>query len=523
MGSRLISVTSPFDEQSDPKLKEIWGNALAIQDYPWGLESVGWQGAWDFAVSPYAVLAESAQDIAATVKFAKENEIKLSIKGTGHDYLGRSNGSCDSLLLWTHMMRDLSMKEVFVPKGAPATEKGVQAITIGAGCRWIEVYREVMVNQGRYVQGGGCTSVGAAGGFLQGGGFGSFSKKYGIAAASLLEAEIVTANGEIVTANAFQNQDLFWALKGGGGATFGIVSKVTLQTHSLPHYFGIVKGKVIAKTDSAFEQFIEEFIHFYREKLNNEHWGEQVTFKPDNSCDIDMLFQGLDQNEAEQTWRCLKSWVEGRLNFYTIELECIAVPARDFWSYNYLREHFPKAVIPYQGGKEGLFYWAGDQSQVMAYWHTMQSCWIPLSLFSKEKAVHFAQELFKASREWEFALHFNKGMAGAAEDAAARSKNCSMNPAVHEAAALAVFGSYVTGIESDKTKGLEVRKKVNAAVQIIRAVTGSEAAYSNEADYFQENWQEAFWGGHYPRLLEIKKKYDPENFFRTHHSVGSEL
>jgi FAD/FMN-containing dehydrogenase len=54
---------------------------------------------------------------------------------------------------------------------------------------------------GRYVQGGGCASVGAAGGFLQGGGFGSWSKKYGIAAASLLEAEVVTADGRVVIVN----------------------------------------------------------------------------------------------------------------------------------------------------------------------------------------------------------------------------------------------------------------------------------------------------------------------------------
>src|ERR1700754_4569084 len=85
----------------------------------------------------------------------------------------------------------------------------------------------------RYVQGGGCASLGVAGP-VQGGGFGSFSKRYGLAAASLLQAEIVTADGVTRTVNACQDPDLFWALKGGGGGSFGVVTRLTLQTHDLP-------------------------------------------------------------------------------------------------------------------------------------------------------------------------------------------------------------------------------------------------------------------------------------------------
>src|SRR5260370_27664736 len=71
---------------------------------------------------------------------------------------------------------------------------------------------------------------------VQGGGFGSFSKAYGLAGASLVEAEIVTADGEGRIANACSNPDLFWALKGGGGG-FGVGNRVTLVTHALPAVF----------------------------------------------------------------------------------------------------------------------------------------------------------------------------------------------------------------------------------------------------------------------------------------------
>src|SRR4030088_2067739 len=90
---------------------------------------------------------------------------------------------------------------------------------------------------GRYVQGGGCITVGVAG-LIQGGGFGSFSKAYGMAAGSLLEAEIVTADGVVKIANACTNPDLFWGIKGGGGGSLGVVTRLTLRTHSLPEFFG---------------------------------------------------------------------------------------------------------------------------------------------------------------------------------------------------------------------------------------------------------------------------------------------
>ena len=73
---------------------------------------------------------------------------------------------------------------------------------------------------------------------IQSGGFGSFSKHYGLAAAGLLEAEVVTADGKIRTANACTNPDLFWALKGGGGGSFGVVTKVTLRVRDLPEFRG---------------------------------------------------------------------------------------------------------------------------------------------------------------------------------------------------------------------------------------------------------------------------------------------
>src|SRR5262252_6519707 len=229
-------------------------NPFYLQDQAGGTESAGWLGAWDAAPSAYAVAAENAADVAAAVNFARDHRLRLVIKGAGHDYLGRSSAP-DSLLVWTHQMRTVSLDDAFIPRGCPATMAS-PAVIVEAGTRWIEAYQEVTVKHGRYVQGGGCTTVGAAGGFTQGGGFGSWSKKFGIAAASMLEAEVVTADGRLLVANGCQNQDLFWALRGGGGGTFGAVTRVTLATHPLPDWFGGIDGAIEAKSDASFRELI---------------------------------------------------------------------------------------------------------------------------------------------------------------------------------------------------------------------------------------------------------------------------
>ena len=147
---------------------------------------------------------------------------------------------------------------------------------------WIDVYDAVTTKAGRYVQGGGCASVGVAG-LIQSGGFGSMSKGFGTAAAGLLEAEIVTADGVVARSTRARTRICFWALKGGGGGSWGVVTKLTLRTHELPEFFGYAEGTIKAKSDAAFQQLIARFIGFYHDSLFNPHWGESVKIKPDNT------------------------------------------------------------------------------------------------------------------------------------------------------------------------------------------------------------------------------------------------
>ena len=163
-------------------------------------------------------------------------------------------------------MNDIVLHDAFVPQGCETAIAPAPAVSVGAGAIWMHTYGAVTTSGGRYVQGGGCGTVGVAG-LVQGGGFGTYSKQFGTAGSSLLEAEVVTADGAVRIVNACRDPDLFWALKGGGGGSFGVVTRLTLRTWDLPNSFGMVSTAITARSDAAYRRLLGRFVAFYAEAL----------------------------------------------------------------------------------------------------------------------------------------------------------------------------------------------------------------------------------------------------------------
>ncbi len=169
VGGNLIPVDFPIatcrsepDSAECKKLFENLKNPYYIGDQPGVTQTLGWVDAWATKPSIYAVAARSAQDIAAAVNFARENNLRLVVKGGGHSYQGTSNAP-DSLLIWTRHMNEIAMHTAFVPQGCGGVHAPRPAVTLGAGAIWMQAYDAVTTKGGQYVQGGGCTTVGVAG------------------------------------------------------------------------------------------------------------------------------------------------------------------------------------------------------------------------------------------------------------------------------------------------------------------------------------------------------------------------
>jgi FAD/FMN-containing dehydrogenase len=171
----------------------------------------------------YAVKATEARDVQMSIHYAKRHNIRLVIRNTGHDLLGKSTGA-GALGIWMHHMKNISIVDY------DSLYYTGKAMKIGAGVHSFEA-SSAASKAGLVVVGGNCPTVGLAGGYSQGGGHGQLVSQFGLAADQVLEWEVVLADGRLVVASPFQNSDLYWALSGGGGGTYGVVISMTSKVY----------------------------------------------------------------------------------------------------------------------------------------------------------------------------------------------------------------------------------------------------------------------------------------------------
>ncbi|HSC00992.1 MAG TPA: FAD-binding oxidoreductase [Burkholderiaceae bacterium] len=537
VGDALIAVRSPWsactapsDEAACTAFFKSLKNPYFLGDEVGLTQTLGWVDAWTSRPSAYAVAARHARDVAAAVNFAREHDLRLVVKGGGHSYQGTSNAP-DSLLVWTRRMNDIALHDAFVPHGCEAQAQPTRAVTVGAGAVWSQVYDAVTTRGGGYVQGGGCMTVGVAG-LVSSGGFGSFSKAFGLAASSLLQAEVVTADGAVRVCNDCTHSDLFWALKGGGGGTFGVVTRLTLKVHELPETFGAVNFTVRAASDAAYRRLVATAVDLYASSLMNEHWGEQIRLRG-NVLQVAMVFQGLTRAQASAAWQPFFDALDQSPDDYKIDfapLKVVATSARTFFAPTLL-----KRVLGFirrderPGAPETNVFWPGDQGQAGQVLHGYSSTWLPAALLQPAQRPALVDALVAAARRWSLGLHFNKGLAGASPAVIAAARQTAINPAALDAFALVIMGAEeqpaypnVAGHEPDVTSARQHRQAVAQAMSHLRGLVPEAGSYVSESDYFEADWQRSHWGANYARLAALKAAYDPNDLFIVHHGVGSE-
>jgi FAD/FMN-containing dehydrogenase len=321
---------------------------------------------------------------------------------------------------------------------------------------------------------------------------------------------------------------LFWALKGGGGGTFGVVTRVTLRTHALPQYFGGAWGSIKAQTDAAFQRLIARFIAFYSEKLCNAHWGGNVGIGPDNLLDIAMASQGLDNSQASAAWQPFFAWVDASPNDLTVvrPFHTDAGDPRMLWDVD--RNPF-WTRDPREGAPRHHAWGKGDQGEVGAFLHGYDSLWLPATLLREARRNQLADALFAASRYKLVRLHLGKGLAGAPPEVRAAVLQTATNPAVVDAFTLAIIADgeapAYPGLPRPRLDVAAARRDAHAidlAAAALRRIAPGSGSYVPESNYFNLDWQSEYWGGHYARLQAIKQKYDPDGLFYVRHGVGSE-
>ena len=246
-----------------------------------------------------------AADVIACVGFAREQGLLLAVRGGGHN--GPGLGVCDDGLVI-----DLSRL-----RGIRVDPRD-RTVRVEGGCLWGDVDHATHPF-GLAVPSGFISTTGV-GGLTLGGGIGYLSRRYGLTIDSLLSADVVLADGRLVTASAEENPDLFWALRGGGG-NFGVVTSFLFRAHPVSTVYG---GPIFWPMSKAAEvlRFWRDFIQAAPAELNG--WFGFVTVPPvpmfpaehhlEKACVVTWCYTG-DLAKAEEVFRPIRGFLEPLMDF----------------------------------------------------------------------------------------------------------------------------------------------------------------------------------------------------------------
>ncbi|HOZ97162.1 MAG TPA: FAD-binding protein [Niabella sp.] len=410
-------------------------------------------------------MCRDVKDVTTCINFARENNILLAIRGGGHNAGGL--GLCDDGLVI-----DLSFFKSIEINSANNT------VRVGGGCLLKEI-DEATHKVGMIVPSGIFGSTGI-GGITLGGGFGNFTRKYGLTIDSLLEAEVVLANGLLVKASATENVDLFWALRGGGG-NFGVVVSFTFQMHPAHTVYA---GPMLWELDDLEEMFA--WHHQFMKDAPDELSGYFATLTVPpvepfpahlhlrKMCGVIWTFAG-DLENAEEVFKPIRAKKTPSLDF----VGPIPVPALQ----TLFDGLFPPGL---------LWYWKGDfvkdinEEAIAIHSKYAKEFPTPFSAMHMYMVNGKASHVGKDETAWNF-----------------RDANYSM---------------VIVGID-DNPEGKE--KIIAWGKDYWNALHpySCGAAYVNFLMEEGEERIKATYGDHYEKLVAIKSKYDPDNLFRVNQNI----
>ncbi|RPA72268.1 FAD binding domain-containing protein [Ascobolus immersus RN42] len=456
------------------------------------------------SVPIYSIKALETSDIVAGVKFASKHNIRISIRNTGHDFLGRSAGR-NSLQIWTGNMKGIDFSDNWKGKGCRPSkaDKGEHAVTINAGVQLHELY-SALAQRGRSAVIGFSKTVGAAGGYIHGGGHGPLGPLYGQASDNALEYEVVTANGKIVAANACQNTDLFWALRGGGGGTFGITTRVTLRTFPDPDVV-FWRSNFSMPTEGGIWPIVDLY-HSLAPKMSDlatySLYFALPTLPGTNTSALSIISFTPKQES-------------------TAKMDAFHQPLVDYARSNGGYAEFASIHAP---SMMALFYSLVEDDSVSD--PTVAGS-LPSRLVSAAYLSNPATRPNLVKALSKIKIRPGEAYLGHVVSGGAVAKNVNLDTALNPAwrkAAIHVIAPLTWTDDDEMTweKREAILREMREQHKELKALEPDMGAYGNEADFGETDWQKSFWGTNYERLLKVKKKWDPKRLFICNRCVGSE-
>jgi hypothetical protein len=427
----------------------------------------------------------SAPDVRRCVTFGRDHAVAATPRSGGHSYGGYSTGS--------GLVIDVSRLNTVSPDAAQMTA------AIGTGTQLVDAYNQLS-NAGMLLPAGSCPTVGIAG-LTLGGGIGVVGRKYGLTCDNLTSLDIVTADGRLLTCNADDNSDLFWASRGGGGGNFGIATSFTFGLHPLP-------------------QLALFTINWPWEAAHDVlgTWQQWIATAPDelwSNCQLQSA--GSDGLNV----RCNGVYIGAPDELSTLlqPLLRAGTPTDQFVG----PDSYLHAMMVEAGCEDltvGQCHLSGESTggtlPRSSFAATSAYLMSALSDAGLTTAVQSVQQLSATIPQLGGGLVFDS--YGGAINTVAPDATAF----VHRRA-LCGLQSSTSWAPGDPLSTVEAAQAwlAQSAAAMSRFV--SSAAYQNYIDPTLVDWAEAYYGSNLPRLVAVKHRYDPDDFFHFAQSIPTTM
>ncbi|KAJ5970595.1 FAD linked oxidase N-terminal [Penicillium vulpinum] len=441
--------------------------------------------------SSYAVNVSTVAQIQLAVNFARNAGIRLVVKNTGHDFNGKSTGA-GALGIWTHHLKDLEYIENYRGSGYQGP-----AVKMGSGVQAFEVY-ELSQKLGFTAVGGEGKTVGVSGGYVLGGGHSPMSSIYGLAADQVLALEVVLANGRFVTVTKEHNPDLFWALRGGGGATYGVVTSIISRVYpkvgvTVSTFNFATSEDVSADT---FWAAVRSYLARFPAHADAGTYAYFWVMSTGPGAFVFLMNPFFAVNHTVDQFNTLiKPWYDD-LNELGISIQPNTTYYDNF--FDAWTAGFPLEVVA------SSLMMTGSRLFPRSNWDTAASLNATLDAIRSTTTDGYPLLAFNMKAELQEGFTSN-----------------AANPAFRQT----LMHAITSASWEEGTSDAGIKSKMADLTQAVdkwRAVCPDSGAYMSEANIQEPTFQQSFYGTNYNRLYKLKQRYDPTGLFYAPTAVGSE-
>ncbi|RMY67614.1 hypothetical protein D0863_07683 [Hortaea werneckii] len=468
----------------------------------------------------YILNATSNEEVATALQFASERNIRIVVKGTGHDMNGRSSGAF-SLSIWTHNLNKIEHHPSWELPGGQQKD----AFVVGSGQTWGDILDKAL-SLGRVVTTGQDPSVGLVVTYKEA----VTAHCRALTDLRLIKSfrwyhqTIVTPDGCILVANDRNNTDLFWAVRGGGGGQFGVVTEYVIETHPAPHTAVLGTLSIVPNGEAGV----------------NASWDAAASLMAAIPDFMDHGLGGAGTLATGQTASKFSPTLSNGTNGVAI--------TQILFGYNMTADCMSEIVQPLISELRGLYSnatltvaFSATASNYTAFYSSISgseaagsgSLMSSRLLGRKELAQTPRDDVVGYLRTACLGQNATRGsyvtvgmQGGPVMSKISQARWGSVNPVwrstyVHT---IATGADFKAGTDEGPMKQLTLAGDwINHTKESMwQQWAPDTGAYANEANPFNRNWKHDFYGPSYDRLLEIKQKYDPSFSMFVYNGVGTE-